>query len=174
MSRTPPAAKYSASRSVETMAGPAGEVIAMRATSSAFAVFRCGRNVTPRRARCDFIRATLARTLASSSIKQGVGRASWVWMSFGIGVHRSARNPEMRGDDLGGPPDLHAAAFLQFAHQPPAIFRVQGPWRGRASRRELVDARADGVGAGGIERLARSVLRADADELSDGALQALE
>ena len=77
-------------------------------------------------------------------------------------------------DDLGGPPDFHAAAFLQFAQQRPAVLRVQGTRRGGAPGGELVDAGPDGLGAGGIERLPRSVLRIDADKLFDRALQALE
>src|SRR5579872_6481830 len=80
----------------------------------------------------------------------------------------------MSGDDLGGPPHLHAAAVLQFAQQEATVFCVQRARRGGAPRRKLIDAGADGFRAGGIERLARSILRIDADELADGALKTLE
>ena len=43
MSVNPAAAKTSASRSVETITGPAGVSICSRATSTDFAVFKCAR-----------------------------------------------------------------------------------------------------------------------------------
>ena len=47
MSRKPWSKKYSASRSVETVIGPAGASSARCATSTLFAVFTCGRSTTP-------------------------------------------------------------------------------------------------------------------------------
>ena len=80
----------------------------------------------------------------------------------------------MGGDYFGGSPDLHAAGVLQFLQQRAAVLGAQRARRRCVPGRELIDARADGVRARGIEGLAGSVPGVDADELTDGALQALK
>src|SRR6185437_1339319 len=75
-SRTPRSAKYSASRRVETVAGPCGDGIMRAAISQFLQVLRWGRRPTPSEAMRWRRRARLRSILPRSSMRQGVGSCS--------------------------------------------------------------------------------------------------
>src|SRR5436190_22617948 len=75
MSRTPAAANCSASRSVETVAGPAGDIMTRRAASTDLDVLRWGRRGTPRPSSLALRRAMFRSIRSASRTRQGVAKS---------------------------------------------------------------------------------------------------
>src|SRR6185437_12939485 len=117
-SRTPRSAKYSASRRVETVAGPCGDGIMRAAISQFLQVLRWGRRPTPSEAMRWRRRARLRSILPRSSMRQGVGSCS------------SFSNPEVLQFPAGVLGE--AAAILGCSGAKPPLQFCQGPqsWRG--------------------------------------------
>src|SRR6185312_7760332 len=110
MSVTPAAAKTSASRSVETVAGPEADGICKRATSRLFAVLRWGRKPTPSRASRFPKRAMLRSMRRRSRTRHGVSRSCSV---AAIG------SPEC-GHSAGSAPASGLVGWVDYSMAPPA------------------------------------------------------
>ena len=80
----------------------------------------------------------------------------------------------MAGNNFHRPAHFQQAGRLQLLDQHPSIFCLERPWRGGHARGELVNARPDGVGAHGVQRLLRGSCARQINELVQHTLKALK
>src|SRR5437763_61603 len=104
MSRNPPAAKNSASASVETVIGPKAPPCCIRAPSIVLCVFTCGRKITPDARAFSRMRMQLSRRRTMSTRKAGVDS------SVRIGISTATETAEVIRREIRAETNLTASA----------------------------------------------------------------